>query len=227
MVIFKRGVDTGFPAASGRWETSLSLILFPVVLLVACFTASGMTVQQQSGNAKTADKPPTATQKAGPQKSKPWRVKVIDDAGVPVFSVHAKKSLLGDVAAEIERQLKLPIILTAKAKQQLLTTDFDDVPLESALRLLSVTAVVDYVVTGGADPMAPTEKKPLSVYLIAKDETPPEVGPWIFKDPGTQMLVGMVYETEDEEKAALEVKKRDLQVAYKTGYFAFQDQSRF
>ncbi len=188
MVTFERGVNSGFPAANHRWETPLSIVLFSAVFLFASVTASGVAIHQEPGKSKQNAAKPAATQ-ASPQKRPTWRVKVIENFGVPFVSVHAKKAPLSDVAAEIALRLKIPVHLTDKAKQQLLTTDFDGFPLDRAVRLLSAHPVIDYVMNGGADPMYPVRKKALTIYLLGQDEKPPDVPPWIMKDPSTEMWV--------------------------------------
>src|SRR5260370_23530892 len=227
MFIFEREVNTGFPAANPRWDTPLSIVLFSALFLFASATAGGITIQQGPGKTNTTAEKPAAVTRANPQKRPPWRVKVIENLGVPFISVHAKKAPLTDVASEIGRQLKIPVHLTEKAKQQSLTTDFENFPLERAVRLLSAHAVVDYVMNGGADPMHAVVKRALTIYLLAQDEKLPDVPPWIMKDPSRQMFVGMVYESEDEEKVALEKKKKDLQVAYKDGLLTLHVHKQF
>src|SRR5205807_9853118 len=41
------------------------------------------------------------------------------------------------------------------------------------------------------------------------------------------MYVGMVYATEDEEKVVLEIRKKDLQVAYNNGLFTLRVHKQF
>jgi len=82
-----------------------------------------------------------------------------------LLSVHAKKAPFSEVASEIGRQLKLkvPVHVTDKATQQLLTENFDDLTLEQAVRRLSPHAVIDYVMNGGADPLYPARKQALTI----------------------------------------------------------------
>jgi len=47
------------------------------------------------------------------------------------------------------------------------------------------------------------------------------------KDPSSEMYVGMVYATEDEEKDAREKRKKDLQVAYNDGLFTLHVHKQF
>jgi len=228
MVIFERGVNSGFPAANHRWETPLSIVLFSALFMFAGVTVSGVTIHQEPGKLKQNAAKPATTQ-ASPQKHPTWRVKVVEDFGAPFVSVHAKKALFSDVASEIGRQLKLkvPIHVTDKAKQQLLTDDFDNLPLEQAVRRLSPHAVIDYVMNGGADPMYPARKQALTIYFLGSDEKAPDVPAWIMKDPSSEMYVGMVYATEDEEKDAREKRKKDLQVAYNDGLFTLHVHKQF
>lgn len=174
-------------------------------------------------NSAAADKAkdPAVVAKAKPQKRPPWRVLVISDVPIPSVSVHAKKAQLSDVTAEIGRQLNIPVVLSAQLKQQQLTTDFENFTVEAAARLLAPRAIIDYVVTGGNGPL-PSKKEPLAIYLMNYDENPPREGPFVLNKSGAQMLVGMLYATEDEEKVALEEKARDLQVSLKDDLFSLK-----
>jgi hypothetical protein len=229
MVTFEREVNLGFPAAKRRWETPLSIVLFSALFIFASVVANGNTTVSRAGKSTQNPGKPAGITQASPQKHPAWRVKVVESSGAPFVSVHAKKAPFSDVASEMGRQLKLkvPIHLTDKAKQQLLTIDFDDLPMEAAVRLLSPHAVIDYVMNGGADPLYPARKQALTIYFLGSDEKAPEIPPWIMKDPSTEMYVGMVYATEDEEKAELEKRKKDLQVTYNDGLFTLHVHEQF
>ena len=224
MGVFERGVNSGFPAVKSRWETSLYSICSAAMLVLAF---AGLVSAQQPGAGKTAPavRAATSTPKPDAQKHPSWRVKITRANGAPYISVHAKKASLAEVAADLGRQLKIEVVLTDKAKQQQLTKDFEDLSLEGAVKQLSPHAIIDYVVSGGAD--RASEKKALAVYLLGPEEQAPDVPSWLLKDPSTTMFVGMVYTNEDEEKAALEVRKRDLQVSYNGSLFTLHIHDQF
>ncbi len=236
----------GFPARK-RWEARFAVITLAAIFLFAS-AASASSFQEKTQPAKapttdgsatpkgpatqqtnaTPEKPKnsaaedtpkdSAVAKAKPQKRPTWRVHVISDVPVPSVSVHAKKTQLSEVTAEIGRQLKIPIVLSALMKQQQLTTDFENFTVEAAVRLLAPRAIIDYIVTGGNGSL-PSKKEPIAIYLMAYDERPPREGPWMANRSGAELIVGVVYATEEEEKAALVIKERDLQVTFKDNLF--------
>src|SRR5947199_8410824 len=102
MVIFERGVNSGFPAANHRWETPLSIVLFSALFMFAGVTVSGVTIHQEPGKSKQNAAKPATTQSSR-QKHPTWRVKAVEDLGAPFVSAHAKKTLCSDVSSETER----------------------------------------------------------------------------------------------------------------------------
>jgi hypothetical protein len=232
----EQGARAGFPARK-RWEACfLATLLFAIFPLVSSVSARSFQGTKPATNpakatpagptAPAAQQPKPATdttrssavEKPKPQKKPTWRVKVISDVPIPSISVHAKNVPLSTITAEIERQLKVPVVLTTKMREEQLTTDFENFPVEAAVKLLAPRAIIDYIITGGNGSM-PSRKEPKSIYLMAYDEKPPRVGPWMANRSGAELVVGVVYATEEEEKAAMEIKERDLQVKFKDDLF--------
>ena len=235
----------GFPARK-RWEACFVATFFFVIFAVVS-PANTAAFQQKPTSAPDAAQEPrpasttpstspnktTGTQKQGaavpkpaPPKKPVMRVTVISDVPIPSISVHSKKAPLSAVVAEIERQLKVPIVLSGQMRVQELTTDFENFTVEAAVKLLAPRAIIDYVITGGNGSQSST-KVPKAIYLMAYDEKPPREGPWVANKTGAEMVVGVVYATEEEEKAAMEIKERDLQVAYKDNLFTVKAHKQY
>jgi hypothetical protein len=233
----------GFPARK-RWEACFVATFFFVVVCFAgrleanAFQAiTPATAAPQHDASPVTNQPtkpgPTAPASSATQKPKPQppqkpslRVNVVTGVPIPSISVHAKNVQLSAVTAVIERELKIPIVLSTKMKQQELTTDFENFPVESAVKLLAPRAIIDYVISGGNGEL-PSTKEPKAIYLMAYDEKPPREGPWTANKSGAEMLVGVVYATEEEEKAALEIKERDLQVTFKDNLFTVKAHKQY
>lgn len=214
-----------------------------MILLSILFTAihlgllQGPSIQsnaprQPAAQAKppAAQKPNTATKPTakGPAQKKPvpkWRVDSMITPYMAV-SVHAKKAPLAEIIAELSKQLKIPVVLAPKIKQESVSTDFDNFPLEAALRLLAPKVIIDYVVSGGEGPV-PSKKEAVAVYLMALGESPSREGPYVVNKSGAQMVLGTIYATEDEEKAALELKKSMLQVTEENGIFDVRAEKQY
>jgi hypothetical protein len=190
--------------------------------------ASQKTTQNQPEKAQsTKPKAATPADKPNPQKRRTWEVGIKDSLGVPFITVHAKKAPRSEVAAEIARLLKIPVTLGTNLKQDQITVDFDDFPVDAAVKHLAPRPVIDYVISGGGDSTHPARKTPIAIYLLAADDKAPQDGPWKENKAAAQLLVGMVYETEEEEKAALERKQNELQVTYNDGLFSIRVYKQF
>jgi hypothetical protein len=187
------------------------------------------TAPKQSAKPPQSKQVRTATPGAmqASQKSRTWQIQVKESFGVPFFTMHAKKSPRSEISAEIARLLKIPVALGASVKQQQISGDFEDQPLEAVVKLLAPRPFIDYIISGGGDTTHPARKVPIAVYLLGEDDKVPADAPWrANKTPG-QLVVGMVYATAEEEKEALEKKKSDLQVAYNEGLFTVRVYKQF
>src|SRR6185436_13650114 len=129
--------------------------------------------------------------------------------------------------AEIGRLLKIPVSLGNSLKQELVSADFKDLPIEAALKQLAPRPVIDYIIIGGNDSSQAVRKKPLAIYLLGADDKAPQQGPWTENKASGQLVVGMVYETEEEEKVALEKKKEELKITYTNNLFTVSVYKQF
>jgi hypothetical protein len=197
--------------------------------------AKEVAAREKPPVAQTQQQPPVTQKsnpKSAPTKARPGAPKRptfrVDTMTTPYMavSVHARKAPITEVTAEISKQLKLPVVLAPKIKQELVTTDFDSFPLEAAVRLLAPKVIIDYVITGGEGPI-PSKKEAIAVYLMALGESPSREGPYIFNKSGAMLMVGTVYATEEEEKAAMELKKIMLQVTEQNGIFDVRAEKQY
>ena len=172
-------------------------------------------------------KPASPATKTNSTRPRPWQVLVKDSFGVPFITIHAKKAPRSEIAAEIARLLDIEVTLGASIKPQQITGDLEDYPLEAVVKLLAPRPFIDYVISGGGDTTRPARKKPIAVYLLGEEDKVPKDAPWRANQGAGQMIVGMVYESEDEEKAAQEKKKNNLQVSYNSGLFSLKVQKQF
>src|SRR6185437_7744198 len=70
--------------------------------------------------------------------------------GAYFVSVRARAVPLKEIAAELSRRLKAPIILSRVMAKQKVTVDFQDLPLETALLLMAPLPYVHYELQGGS-----------------------------------------------------------------------------
>jgi hypothetical protein len=136
-------------------------------LALALAPASIFATQKASAAQKPAA---DAAQSATKPGEKPWSLRMSKNSP-HTFTVKAKDAPLGEIAAELARQLKVPVTLSPLMAKQKVTLDFGGLNLEATLRMLAPQTYVDYVAGGeGGD-----EPKPLAVYLQAANEKQPSV----------------------------------------------------
>ncbi|HKO96115.1 MAG TPA: hypothetical protein VJU86_03920 [Pyrinomonadaceae bacterium] len=201
-------------------------MFFSVASLILSASTIGLAQQPKGTEPSQPTKAP-ATAPPDKTKAKPaekWRVKVNNQTGIPFISIKAKGAPLADVMAELERQIKVPILLGKLMKKQSLTeVDFTDLSLEMALKTIAQDVrgplpTVDYKITGGGG-VTQARKEPIAIYMTVYNEAPPTVGPYSANESAGLIVSGFVAETPEEEKAYLEKKAQELQVSVKDGSF--------
>lgn len=221
----RQGLNPNTPAAKSRWGVRRALMFFSVASLILSASTIGLAQQSKPAEPSQTTKAP-ATAPADKTKAKPaekWRVKVDNRTGIPFISIKAKAAPLADIMAELERQLKVPVILGKLMKKQSLTVDFTDVDLELALKTCAMDVraplpTIDYKITGGGG-VIQARKEPIAIYMTAYNEAPPSVGPYSANESAGLVVSGFIAETPEEEKAYLEKKAQELQVSVKDGSF--------
>lgn len=186
---------------------------------VVLLAVAALLVAPASAGASQQNKEASDTAAAKKQPSQAWSVRVKNpDAPVPSVTLKAKDAPLTEVAAELQRQLGVIFLLSPMAKGHLVTVDFKDLPLQSAIRLLTPHVFVDYVLTGGRDIAQPLRPKPLAIYLSGENEKlPPMEAPYSkdASDAAPVMLYeGFVGKTKEEEDEYYRKLAEDLQVSY-------------
>jgi type II secretory pathway component GspD/PulD (secretin) len=95
-----------------------------------------------------------------------FRVRVKQN-GAYFVTVRAKDIPLTQVAAELSSRLKAPVVLSRVMSKQKVTLDFQDLPLETALRLMAPLPYIHYELRGSEPPVC------REVFLNAYNEPAP------------------------------------------------------
>jgi hypothetical protein len=121
----------------------------------------GLAVTQGSvaGQAPKTPKAPVAA-------AKTFKVRVKQN-GINFVTVRAKEVPLKQIAAELSRRIKAPVVLSPVMAKQVVTLEFDDLPLEAALQLMAPLPSVHYELQGGTTPVC------REIFLNAYNESPP------------------------------------------------------
>ena len=171
--------------------------LFAATLVCVALPAAAMSQQAT----QPATQQTGATSKAAPNnKAGAFRVRVKQN-GAYFVSIRAKAAPLTEVAAELSRRLKAPVVLSRVMEKQKVTLEFEDLPLESALQLIAPLPYVHYELQGGASPIC------REVFLNAYNEPAP-----VPKLENRNISFVMQGDTE-----SMDPKENPLKVDYKNG----------
>jgi hypothetical protein len=158
-----------------------------------------------------APRPATAANAAKPL----WNLKVTKKTPI-TLSLSSKNGSLSEIAAEMGKRLKVPVILTPLMQKQRITQEFEGLPLEGALRLLAPQVYVDYELSGdGGQPKA------IGIYLQGMNEQPPAEASVVKGDSEAILIEGNTEDgleatnVKDDEKTALRVTVEKNQVSVK------------
>ncbi|HEV7396027.1 MAG TPA: hypothetical protein VGN86_05915 [Pyrinomonadaceae bacterium] len=95
-----------------------------------------------------------------------WQVLLKENGGY-FLTVRAKEVPLTQIAGELSRQLKAPVILSRVMQKQKVTISFEDLPLETALQMIAPVPQIHYELRGGSAPIC------REVFLNAYNEAIP------------------------------------------------------
>jgi hypothetical protein len=100
--------------------------------------------------------------------AKPSFVMSVKTRPILNISLKAEKARVSEVAQELSKRLKVPVLLGKERQNEFLTVEFSELALEPALQLLAPQVYVDYEIDTGA--MMP---KPLGIYLFDANQGEP------------------------------------------------------
>ncbi|HEX5703726.1 MAG TPA: hypothetical protein VFX97_11045 [Pyrinomonadaceae bacterium] len=209
--------------------------LLQVVCFAIAFASLLPSVVAQSEMAKPASTPdskaavpqskaPTSDNKpAGPENKTaeatkdpklPFTLKVTDDQIIGV-SLKAKDISLSAIAAELSKQMKIPVIVTPIAQKHLVTVNFTDLVIEPAMQMLAPQVFIDYEIdtTPGKQP------RPVAIFLQGYNERPPALNAVVKGTSDVMVIEGDTeegLESKDEEDEDLKIKFENRQISIKS-----------
>jgi hypothetical protein len=146
-----------------------------------------------------------------------WRLKV-DNKTPIMMTLTAKKASLSEIAAEMGRKLKLPVILTPLMQKQRITLEFEGLPLEGALRLLAPQVYVDYEVSGDAS----GQPTPIGIYLQGLNEQPPAESTVVKGDSEAILIEGNTEDGLDTSTSQQQQEKQPVRVSVEKNQISVQ-----
>ncbi len=125
------------------------------------------------------------------------------------ISLKVEKVPLSNIAGEISKRLKVPVLLGRSAGKRQVTTDFKGLTLESAMQLLAPYVYIDYEIN--RSPGAPPQ--PVGIYLNDEGDPPPAINAVIANNSQAMLIEGHTEDgLEGPDKSA--EKDQPLRVTY-------------
>ena len=172
-----------------------------LILFASCLILPGLALAQLSTVLAQQPSPTSNPVRASAPAADRLLVRI--DSEAPYFiTLRANDLPLTEVAAELARRLKVPVILSKVMQRQRVSADFEAVPLETALRMLAPFPYVHYELRGGG------QAKCLGVYLNAYNEPVPR--PKLEKKSVAFMIQGNTESTDTADTNAPDAPLRIL-----------------
>jgi hypothetical protein len=132
----------------------------------------------------------------------------ISTKDLTTISLKAEGIPLSNVAADISKKIKVPVLLGRSAGKRQVTADFKALTLESAMQLLAPQVYIDYEInrSPGAPPQA------VGVYLNDYDDPPPAINAVIPTNSQAMLIEGHTEEGLETQETA--PKEQPLRITY-------------
>lgn len=215
MLSSTRFTQNNFPRFSVFFMRIALMIAMIVTLAVAVSAQTDLSSAPRTdtkGEAKT-DPKTDGNKPAQPAKEskKPFTLSVTDDQIIGI-SLKAQDASVKDIAAELSRQLHIPVAVTPILQKHLVTTNFSDLVLEPAMQQLAPQVFIDYEIdtTPGKAP------RPLGIYLQGYNEPPPAENAVVKGSSDVMIIEGDTEDTGTETKDK-DDKEVELKVKYEKG----------
>ena len=147
----------------------LHIRLIVGLMLLSAFNAFGQEAQKPEVDAKPPVKTEPAKHQAEKTADKPQFSLSVRTKPILSFSLKAEKVKLVDIAAEMSRRMKTPVLVGPTLQNEVISIEFSDLTLEPAMQLMSPAVYIDYEIETGSG-MAP---KPLGIYFWTTTGEPP------------------------------------------------------
>src|SRR5215813_12675990 len=154
------------PAARGVLK--LGLLVAVLFLPLTAYSQNAQRPKEEAPDTKKPAEKPAEKSAEKPAEKPAFTLKITNEH-VLAISLEADGVKLKDIAAELSRELKIPVILSPVMQKQTATVRYRDLLLEPAMQLLAPIVFIDYQI----DSAPGVRPKPLGIFLFAYNEPPP------------------------------------------------------
>lgn len=178
----------------------MTCLLFVVVI------ASAQEALKPAENSKLDTKVEQLKQPADKTKEKLGFSLSVKTSPILNISLKAEKVKLVDIAAELSKRLKTPVVVGSSLKQEVVSIEFSTLTLEPAMQLMAPAVYIDYEIETSGN----TPPKPLGIYFWDANAGEPSITASIQSSTQSMLIEG---DTEDgvEPQTVAERKKQEEQ----------------
>jgi len=175
--------------------------------IIACLSAAHAVIGQTEPPA-TAPAAGTREEQPAKQKKPPFTLRVTNDQIIGI-SLKAQDVKLKEIASELAKRLKIPVMVSTIMEKHLVTTNFSDLVLEPAMQMLAPQVYVDYEI----DSTPGVQARPLAIYLQGYNEPAPAETAVVRGNSDVMVIEG---NTEDSDTPTVD-PEQELKVTYEKG----------
>jgi hypothetical protein len=176
--------------------------LVVLALLMSC----ALAVAQQAKEPEKEAKPAAKESKAPEPKNaaKPTFTLTVKTRPLLNLSLKAEKASVSEVAAELSKKLKTPVLVGTSLQKELMSVEFSELTLEPALQLMAPYVYVDYEINTGSV----AQPRALGIYLYDANSGEPPLSAAVASTTQSLLVEG---DTEEGVEPATEEAKKKLE----------------
>jgi hypothetical protein len=172
---------------------------------VICLLAGALIgVAQQSKKPAENSKPEQSKQTADKSKDKPGFALSVKTNPILNISLKAEKVKLVEIAAELSKRLKTPVVVGSSLQSEVVSIEFSGLTLEPAMQLMAPAVYVDYEIETNAN----AQPKPLGIYFWDANSGEPSITSSIQSSTQSMLIEG---DTEDGVEPQTDAEKKKLE----------------
>jgi len=179
--------------------------LAAMIICTSIWVAVGQESSQPKQDPKTAV---SSTDQTKPEAEKPTEkppfALSIKTRPILNLSLKAEKVKLSEIAAELSKRLKTPVLVGQSLQNEIVSIEFSSLTLEPAMQLLAPAAYIDYEI----DTSAGISPKPLGIFLYDANSGEPPLTAVI---PGSAQSLLVEGDTEDGVEPETDDAKKKLE----------------
>lgn len=178
------------------------LLHLPVI--VACLLFAVAIAAAQESQKRTENSKADSKVEQSKQKEKPGFSLSVKTTPILNISLKAEKVKLTEIAAELNKRLKTPVIVGSSLQSEVVSIEFSGLTLEPAMQLMAPAVYIDYEIETGGN----TPPKPLGIYFWDANSGEPSITASIQSSTQSMLIEG---NTEDGVEPQTDAEKKKLE----------------